>query len=78
LQNVDSKFEIETCNQKLKDLIKMCEKADQTHWNSFCKEIMMRDKFRKNDIRKIIPDMATHLENYKLSLNNRKENNAKV
>ena len=78
LQNVESKFKIETCNQKLQDLIKMCEKADQTHWDSFCKEIMMRDKFRNNDIRKIIPDMATHLENYKLSLNNRKENNAKV
>jgi len=78
LQNVKMNFEIEDCNKKLTDLVQMCEKSNQQHWENFCREILMRDNFRKNSITSVLPEIKIHLENYKLSLNNRKENNAKV
>ena len=78
LQNVKREFLNKDCNQKLEDLIKMCKTSDQTHWQSFCKEITMRDKFRKNKITDVIPEIKQSLESYKISLNNRKENYAKV
>ena len=78
LQNVKMNFKIETCNKKLEDLITMCEISDQTHWTSFCKEIIMRDNFRKNNIADVIPEITQHLEKFKILLNNRKENNAKI
>jgi len=56
----------------------MCEMSDQTHWTSFCKEIIMRDNFRKNNIADVIPEITQHLEKFKILLNNRKENNAKI
>ena len=78
LQNVKKNFKNTECHQKLDDLIEMCKISDQTHWNSFCKEIIMRDNFRKNNITDVIPEIGQHLENFKISLNNRKENNVKV
>lgn len=78
LQNVKKGFLNMECNQKLDDLIEMCKTSDQTHWNSFCKEILMRDNFRKNNIADVIPEIGQHLENFKITLNNRKENNAEV
>jgi hypothetical protein len=68
----------EDCNEKLEDLIEMCKTSDQTHWQSFCKEITMRDNFRKNKITDVIPEIKQSLESYKISLNNRKENYAKI
>jgi len=78
LQNVKKNFKNTECHQKLDDLIEMCKISDQTYWNSFCKEIIMRDNFRKNNITDVIPEIGQHLENFKISLNNRKENNVKV
>ena len=78
LQNVKKNFKNTECHQKLDDLIEMCKISDQTHWNSFCKEIIMRDNFRKNNITDVIPEIGQHLESFKISLNNRKENNVKV
>jgi sulfatase maturation enzyme AslB (radical SAM superfamily) len=78
LQNVKKNFKNTECHQKLDDLIEMCKISDQTHWNSFCKEIIMRDNFRKNNITDVIPEIGQHLENFKIPLNNRKENNVKV
>ena len=78
LQNVKREFLNDDCNQKLEDLIKMCKTSDQTHWQSFCKEITMRDNFRKNRITDVIPEIKQPLESFKISVNNRKENYAKV
>ena len=78
LQNLKKDFENLECHQKLDDLIEMCKTSDQTHWNSFCKEIIMRDNFRKNNVTNVIPEIGQHKKSFKISLNNRKENNVKV
>ena len=65
LQNVKREFLNDDCNQKLEDLIKMCKTSDQTHWQSFCKEITMRDNFRKNRITDVIPEIKQPLESFK-------------
>jgi len=62
LQNVQKDFANKECHQKLDDLIEMCESSGSTtHWKRFCKEINMRDKYRKNSIIKIIPQMKEHM-----------------
>jgi hypothetical protein len=78
LQNVKREFANGDCNQKLEDLIEMCKTSDQTYWQSFCKEITMRDNFRKNRITDVIPEIKQYLESSKISLNKRKENYAKI
>ena len=78
LQNLKKDFENLECHQKLDDLIEMCKTSDQTHWNSFCKEIIMRDNFRKNNVTNVIPEIGQHLESFKISLNNRKEEYGKI
>lgn len=78
LQKVKREFLNRDCNQKLEDLIKMCKKSDQTHWQSFCKEITMRDNFRQNRITDVIPEIKQFVEGYKISLNNIKEDYAKI
>ena len=62
LQNVKREFVNADCNQKLEDLIKMCKSSsNDTHWLAFCKEIQMRDKYRKNSITNIIPQIKEYM-----------------
>jgi len=62
LQNVRKDFANKDCHQKLDDLIEMCKSSGSTtHWKRFCEEIKMRDKYRKNSIIKVIPQMKEHM-----------------
>ena len=62
LQNVNKDFMNKDCNQKLDDLIGMCESAgSDKDWQIFCKEIQMRDKYRQNTITNIIPQIKEHM-----------------
>jgi MoaA/NifB/PqqE/SkfB family radical SAM enzyme len=62
LQNVRKDFANKECHQKLDDLIEMCRSSGSTtHWKRFCEEIEMRDKYRKNSITKVIPQMKEHI-----------------
>ncbi len=62
LQNVKMQFVNKDCNQKLSDLINLCDNPDtQGHWDSFCKEIQMRDSYRKNSITSIMPEIKEYM-----------------
>ncbi len=62
LQNVKMQFVNEDCNKKLSDLINLCDNPDtQGHWDSFCKEIQMRDRYRKNSITSIMPEIKEYM-----------------
>ena len=62
LQNVKMQFVNEDCNQKLSGLINLCDNPDtQGHWDSFCKEIQMRDSYRKNSITSIMPEIKEYM-----------------
>jgi len=62
LQNVKKNFVNKDCHQKLDDLIEMCKSSDSTtHWQRFCKEIEMRDRYRKNSITNIIPQIKEYM-----------------
>ena len=62
LQNVNKDFINKDCNQKLDDLIGMCESAgSDKDWQIFCKEIQIRDKYRQNTITNIIPQIKEHM-----------------
>ena len=62
LQNVKMQFVNEDCNQKLSDLINLCDNPDtHGHWDSFCKEIQMRDRYRKNSITSIMPEIKEYM-----------------
>jgi sulfatase maturation enzyme AslB (radical SAM superfamily) len=62
LQNVKKDFANKDCNQKIDDLIEMCKSSGATDsWEEFCKEIIMRDKHRKNMITTIIPEMKEYI-----------------
>ena len=62
LQNVSKDFENKDCHPKLDDLINMCKSSGtDTHWQTFCKEIQMRDKYRQNNITNIIPQIKEYM-----------------
>lgn len=62
LQNVNKNFANKDCHQKLDDLVAMCQSSGSTtHWQRFCEEVEMRDKYRKNSITKVIPQMKEHM-----------------
>mgnify|MGYP003656173221 CR=1 len=62
LQNVNRNFVNKDCHQKLDDLITMCNiSSSDTHWQTFCKEIQMRDKYRQNNITNIIPQIKEYM-----------------
>lgn len=62
LQNVKKDFANKECHQKLDDLIEMCKSSESTkHWERFCEEIEIRDKYRKNSIIKVIPQMKEYM-----------------
>lgn len=62
LQNVNKNFVNEDCHQKLDDLIGMCTtEGSDINWQRFCKVIKMRDKYRKNSITNIIPQIKEYM-----------------
>ena len=62
LQNVKMQFVNKDCNQKLSDLINLCDNPDTDgDWHSFCKEIQMRDRYRKNSITSIMPQIKEYM-----------------
>ena len=62
LQNVSKDFENKDCHPKLDDLINMCKySGTDTHWQTFCKKIQMRDKYRQNNITNIIPQIKEYM-----------------
>jgi sulfatase maturation enzyme AslB (radical SAM superfamily) len=62
MQNVSKDFENKDCHPKLDDLINMCKSSGtDTHWQTFCKEIQMRDKYRQNNITNIIPQIKEYM-----------------
>ena len=62
LQNVNRNFANKDCDQKLDDLIGMCQSSgSDKYWQIFCKEIEMRDKYRQNTIINIIPQLKEYM-----------------
>jgi len=62
LQNVNKNFVNKDCHQKIDDLIGMCStRGSDTDWQIFCKNIKMRDKYRKNSITNIIPQIKEYM-----------------
>lgn len=62
LQNVEDTFVNKNCYKKVIDLTEMLDKQDnENNWQRFCKEIEMRDKYRKNSITKIIPQLKEYM-----------------
>lgn len=62
LQNVTKNFANKDCHQKIDDLIALCQSSKSTpHWQRFCEEIKMRDKYRKNNISKVIPEIKEYM-----------------
>lgn len=62
LQNVKKDFVNKDCNEKLDELIEMCKsKSNTLRWQTFCKEIAMRDKYRKNSITSVMPQIKEYM-----------------
>jgi len=62
LQNVKKNFVNKDCNEKLNELIEMCKsKSNTLRWQTFCKEIAMRDKYRKNSITSVMPQIKEYM-----------------
>ena len=55
-------FVNEDCNRQLSDLIDLCDNPDKEgDWDNFCKEIEMRDRYRKNSITSIMPQIKEYM-----------------
>ncbi len=62
LQNVKMQFVNVDCNEKLSDLIDLCDNPDtDKDWDGFCKEIQMRDTYRKNSITSVMPEIKEYI-----------------
>ena len=62
LQNVEDNFVNKNCYKKVKDLLGVLDKQEhESNWQRFCREIEMKDKYRKNSITKIIPQIKEHM-----------------
>jgi len=62
LQNVKMEFVNGDCNKRLSDLIQLCDNPDKNgDWEGFCREIKMRDSYRKNSITSIMPEIKEHM-----------------
>ena len=62
LQNIKMQFVNEDCNRQLSDLIDLCDNPDKEgDWDNFCKEIEMRDRYRKNSITSIMPQIKEYM-----------------
>jgi len=62
LQNVKMEFVNKDCNKLLSDLINLCDNPDMKgDWEGFCKEIQMRDNYRKNSITSIMPEVKEYM-----------------
>lgn len=63
LQNVKEGFVNKDCNDKLRNLIGLCESQSSTkHWRSFCNEIKLRDKHRQNSITTVMPQIKEYID----------------
>ena len=50
------------CNKRLSDLIQLCDNPDKNgDWEGFCREIKMRDSYRKNSITSIMPEIKEYM-----------------
>ena len=55
-------FENKDSNRLLSDLIRLCDNPNKNgDWKGFCREIQMRDSYRKNSIIKIIPEIKEYM-----------------
>lgn len=62
LQKVKMQFENKDSNRLLSDLIRLCDNPNKNgDWKGFCREIQMRDSYRKNSIIKIIPEIKEYM-----------------
>ena len=62
LQKVKMKFENKDSNKFLSDLIRLCDNPNKnSDWKGFCREIHMRDNYRKNSITDIIPEIKEYM-----------------